>query len=57
MSIRKLLRLCILFIIIFIAGCEHNNFFEDITKLPFNMFDNQEDTVNNLVNKEGLTRI
>ena len=54
MSIRKLLSIYILLIGLLITGCE-NVKLEAPAKLPFNMFDNQEGTVNSLINKEGLT--
>jgi len=54
MSIRKLICICILLIGLFITGCK-NIELGNSAELPFNMFDNQEDNVNNLINKEGLT--
>ena len=54
MSIRKLICICILLIGLFITGCK-NTELGNSAELPFNMFDNREDNVNNLINKEGLT--
>ena len=54
MSIRKLLCIYVLLIGLLISGCK-NVKLENSAELPFNMFDNQEDTVNNLINKEGMT--
>lgn len=54
MFIRKLLSIYILLIGLLITGCE-NVKLENSAKLPFNMFDNQEGTLNSLINKEGLT--
>jgi len=53
-SIGKLLCIYVLLIGLFITGCK-NIELGNSAELPFNMFDNQEDNVNNLVNKEGLT--
>ena len=48
-------RLCIygLLIGLLITGCKNVGL--DSTEVPFNMFDNQDDAVNNLLNKEGMT--
>lgn len=54
MFIRKLLSIYILLIGLLITGCE-NVKLENSAKLHFNMFDNQEGTLNSLINKEGLT--
>jgi len=54
MFVRKLFCICILLIGLFITGCE-NVRLENPAKLPFNMFDNKENAVNILINKEGLT--
>ena len=54
MSIRKLICICILLIGLFITGCK-NTELGNSAELPFNMFDNREDNVNNLIHKEGLT--
>lgn len=53
MSIR---RLCIYGILIglLITGCK-NVGLENSSEIPFNSFDNQDDAVNNLINKEGMT--
>jgi len=48
-------KLCIygLLILLLITGCKNVGL--DSTEVPFNMFDNQDDAVNNLLNKEGMT--
>ena len=57
MIIRKLLRLSILLIVLFIVGCDNNYIFENTeSKLPLNISENnQENTVINHINIEGLT--
>ncbi|HOA20531.1 MAG TPA: DUF4846 domain-containing protein, partial [Sedimentibacter sp.] len=54
MFVRKLFCISILLIGLFITGCK-NVRLENPSKLPFGIFDNQENTANTIVNKEGLT--
>jgi hypothetical protein len=55
MVIRKLLSLFMILTGLFITGCENNSFFEEPTKLPFDMPNNKENTEISYINKEGMT--
>ena len=48
-------RLCIYGLLIGLLITGYKNVGLDSTEVPFNMFDNQDDAVNNLLNKEGMT--
>ncbi len=53
-SRKQLICIYVLLICLFITACK--NFTSDNSEIfPFNMFDSQDDTVNRLVNREGMT--